>query len=310
MKKTELMNKMSRTWNRAGLKLKKHSPEILIVTGVIGVVTSAVMACKATTKLEELMEDSKNQIDKIHECAEKGEVNYHRYTEEDSKKDLTIVYAQTGLKLAKLYGPSVVLGAVSIGCILTSNRILTKRNAALAAAYMAEHTSFKEYRSRLIDRFGKELDKELKYNIKSEEVEETVVNEDGTEQVVKKTVSVMDPNNYSPYAIVFDDGNTGWDPDPGITKFFLVEQQNYANKLLEKQGHLFLNEVYDMLGVRRTKIGNEVGWVYDKEHPIGDNFVDFGLFDINSPKARDFMNGYEKVIILDFNVDGYILDLI
>lgn len=308
MKKNEIMTKMSRTFHRTGLKLKKHSPQILVVAGVAGVVTSAVMACKATTKLSVILEETKESIDTIHDCAETGNVNGHIYTEEDSKKDLTIVYAQTGLKLVKLYGPSVALGAASIGCILTSNRIMTKRNAALAAAYMAEHTSFKDYRNGLIERFGKELDRELKYNIKTQEVEEIVKNEDGTEEVVKKTINVADPNRYSPYSIVFDDGNTGWDPDPGITKFFLVQQQNYANKLLQERGHLFLNEVYDMLGAQRTKAGAEVGWIYDEKDPLSDNFVDFGIFDIYSPKARDFVNGYEKVIVLDFNVNGYILD--
>lgn len=308
MKKAEIMNKMTSTFYKTGFKLKKHSPKILMVAGIAGGVTSAVMACKATTKLDSILAETKDKIDAIHEGAETGNINGHTYTEEDSKKDLTIVYTQTGLKLVKLYGPSIALGVASIGCILTSNRIMTKRNAALAAAYMAEHTHFKEYRGRLIDRFGKELDKELRYNIKAQEIEETVVNEDGTEQVVKKTVNVMDPNHYSPYAVVFDDGNIGWDPDPGITKFFLVQQQNYANKLLKERHVLLLNDVYDMLGVQRTKAGAEVGWVYDEEHPIGDNFVDFGIFDIYSPKARDFVNGYEKVIVLDFNVDGYVLD--
>ena len=308
MKKNEIMTKMTRAFHVTKFKLKKHSPQILVAAGVVGVVTSAVMACKATTKLSAILEESKANIDAIHDCAEKGEVNYHRYTEEDSKKDLTIVYAQTGLKLIKLYGPSVALGAASIGCILTSNRIMTKRNAALAAAYMAEHTSFKDYRNGLIERFGKELDRELKYNIKPKEVEEIVVKEDGTEEVVKKTINAADPNRYSPYSIIFDDGNIGWDPDPALTKYFLVQQQNYADKLLKERKVLLLNDVYDMLGAPRTKLGAEVGWVYDEEHPIGDNFVDFGIFDIYSPKARDFVNGYEKVIVLDFNVDGYVLN--
>ncbi len=119
-----------------------------------------------------------------------------------------------------------------------------------------------------------------------------------------------DPNNYSPYSIVFDDGNEGWDPDPERTKFFLIQQQNWANERLKAKGHLFLNEVYDMLGARRTKAGAQVGWMYDEKNVVGDNYVDFGIFDTRRSKARDFVNGYEKVIVLDFNVDGYILDLI
>lgn len=306
MSKIEIMNKMTRTLNRAGLHLKKHSPEMLIVAGVVGAVTSAVMACKATTKIDTILEESKEKIDTIHECVQNPEMA-DKYTEEDSKKDLALVYVQTGVKLAKLYGPSLVLGAASIGCILASHGIVHKRNAALAAAYSAVDNSFKEYRGRVIERFGKDLDRELKYNIKTEEVEEIVVDEDGKETVVKKTVEVAHPG-YSAYSIVFDDGNTGWDVDPELTKFFLVQQQNYANDRLKARGHLFLNEVYDMLGAKRTKAGAQVGWIYDEKHPLGDNYVDFGMFDIHKPKACDFINGHEKVIILDFNVDGVILD--
>ena len=309
MNKTEIMAKMTRTFNRTGLQLKKHSPEILLAAGVVGVVASGVMACKATLKVQEIVEDAKGKIDTIHEVSNDPEMA-EKYTEEDSKKDLAIVYTQTAVKMIKLYGPSVALGVASLGCMIGSNRILNKRNVALAAAYTAVDKSFKEYRGRVIERFGKQMDKELRYNIKAQEIEEVSVDEKGKEVTKKSTVEVMDPNAYSPYSIVFDDGNTGWDPDPELTKYFLIQQQNWANDRLKAKGHLFLNEVYDMLGAKRTKAGAQVGWVYDEKNPVGDNYVDFGIFDIRSPKARDFVNGLEKVIVLDFNVDGVILDLI
>lgn len=309
MNKTEIMANLTRTFNRTGLKLKKHSPEILLAAGVVGVVASGVMACKATLKVEEIVDDAKHKIDMIHKVSADPEMA-EKYTEEDSKKDLAIVYTQTAVKFIKLYGPSVALAGVSIGCMIGSNRILNKRNVALAAAYATVDKGFKEYRGRVIERFGKELDKELKYGIKAKEIEEVSVDEKGKEVATKSTVEVMDPNNYSPYSIIFDDGNTGWDPDPELTKYFLIQQQNWANERLKAKGHLFLNEVYDMLGAKRTKAGAQVGWVYDEKNPVGDNYVDFGIFDIYNPKSRDFVNGYEKVIVLDFNVDGVILDLI
>lgn len=307
--KTEIVTKLTRTFNRTGLKLKKHSPEILLVAGAVGAVTSTVMACKATLKVNEVLEDTKLNIDTIHQVSSDPAMA-EKYTEEDSKKDLAIIYTQTAVKFIKLYGPSVALGVVSLGCMIGSNRILNKRNAALAAAYAAVDKSFKDYRGRVIERFGKQLDKELRYNIKAQEVEEITTDENGKEVVTKSTVEVADPNSYSPYAIVFDDGNEGWDPDPERSKFFLIQQQNWANERLKSRGHLFLNEVYDMLGARRTKAGAQVGWVYDETNCFGDNYVDFGIFDTARSKARDFVNGYEKVIVLDFNVDGYILDLI
>lgn len=307
--KTEFVAKLTRTFNRTSLKLQKHSPEILLVAGTVGVVASTVMACKATLKVEEIVDDAKQKIDTIHEVAADPAMA-EKYSEEDSKKDLAIVYTQTAVKFIKLYGPAVVLGVASLGCMIGSNRILNKRNAALAAAYAAVDKSFKEYRGRVIERFGEKMDKELRYNIKAQEVEETTTDENGQEVVTKKTIEVIDPNNYSQYAIIFDDGNEGWDPDPERTKYFLIQQQNWANERLKARGHLFLNEVYDLLGAKRTKAGAQVGWVYDEANTFGDNFVDFGIFDTTRSKARDFVNGYEKVIVLDFNVDGYILDLI
>ena len=128
---------------------------------------------------------------------------------------------------------------------------------------------------------------------------------------MKKTIEVVDPNQaYNIYTRCFDDGCIGWDKDPEYNKMFLLHQQNHANDLLHSRGHLFLNEVFDMLGFPRTAYGNIVGWYYDEKNPIGDNFVDFGIFDMNDEKKKDFVNGFERSIWLDFNVDGNILDLI
>ena len=311
--KTELISTLSRSFHKVGFKFKKHSPEILAVTGVVGIVTSAVMACKATTKVSDIVNEAKETVDKIHESVGKGlhTSDGEEYTEEVAKKDLTIVYAQTGLKFVKLYGPSVALGIASIACLLGSNHILRKRNLALAAALTNVATSFKEYRGRLVDRFGKDVDRELRFGIKAKEVEETVVDKDGNETTVTKTVEVVDPNTaHSLYSIVFCEGNTGWTRNAELNKVFLIQQQNWANDKLKMNGVLTLNEVYDMVGAPRTAYGQIAGWVWTEDGTIGDNFVDFGLFDVNNEKACDFINGREKSIILDFNCIGNILDYI
>ena len=307
MKKTELMAGMARKMHKLGFKVKQRSPEILVIGGAIGVVASAVMACKATLKVNEVLDEAKTQIDTVHEVADDPNMS-EKYTEEDKKKDLSIVYIQTGVKLVKLYGPSVVLGAASLACILTSHKILRKRNMALAAAYATVDRSFKEYRGRVVERFGEELDRELKYNIKAKQVEEKVVNEDGTETVVTKTVNAVDPTQYSEYARFFDDGCIGWEKNPEYNLMFVRQVQNWANERLKSRGYLFLNEVYEMFGFPMTEAGQVVGWVYDKE--IGDGFVDFGVYDLYNEKARDFVNGRERVILLDFNVDGNVAKLL
>ena len=310
---TELVNKVTRTFHRVGFKLKKHSPEILVIAGVIGTVTSAVMACKATLKVNDVIDETKETIEDIHYCTGKGlkTADGEEYTQEIANKELTIVYVQTGWKFAKLYGPAVLLGVASIGCMVGSNKILRKRNIALGAAFTAMDKSFKEYRGRVIEKFGKDLDRELRFNTKAKQIEETVVDENGKESTVTKTVEIVDPNvTHSIYSVVFCEGNTGWTKNAELNKVFLLQQQNYANDKLRLNGVLTLNEVYDMIGAPRTAYGQLAGWVYTEDSSVGDNFVDFGIFDINSEKKCDFINGIERSIILDFNCIGNILDYI
>ena len=314
MSKVEIIKTVSRTFHRLGFALRKHSPEILVVGGAVGVVAGTVMACKATTKVKDVVEDSKSKIDAINEYAKRPEIiNAGEYTETDRKKDITIMYAKTGLELAKIYAPAVIVEAVSLGCMLKSHNILRKRNVALAAAYATVDKSFKDYRGRVIERFGQELDKELKYNIKTKEVEEIVVDENGEEKAVKKTVKTINAYQPSEYAFFFDETCAGWTKSPEANKTFLIQVQNWANEKLQKQGHLFLNELLDMIGVDRTRAGNEVGWMYDKDGIVcGDNYIDLGVFDQcgierYDERKRAFVNGHERSILIDPNVDGPIL---
>lgn len=303
-----MKEKLMKTYKKVELKAIKHSPEILAGVGVVGVIASTVMACKATTKLSDILEESKDQLDQIKTVAV-DPAYADKYSEDDAKKDTTITYVQTGVKVAKLYAPSVILCAGSLGCLLASNNILKKRNAALSAAYMTVDKSFKEYRKRVADRFGEEVEKEIRYNIKAKEV--TTVDENGNE--VTETVKVMDgtddPNTYSDYARFFDESCAAWQNDAEYNLTFLKAQQQYANDLLKSRGRLFLNEVYRMLGIDETKAGQVVGWVYNPDNPTGDNFVDFGIYNMQRERVRAFVNGYEPNILLDFNVDGVIWDL-
>lgn len=302
--KNALVEKASRTFCKAGLKLKKHSPEILVVGGVVGLVTSGVMACKATTKLSAILDDSKEQIELFDKVAANPEMVKEEYTVEDAEKDKKIVKVQTAVKVAKLYAPAVAVGVLSIGAIFASNNIMRKRNVALGAAYATVDRAFKDYRNRVVDRFGEELDKELRYNLKTKEVKETVEDENGKKKTVKRNIKYMDSPMPSEFAVIYDDGCAGWTKDPEDNKFFLIQQQRYANERLKRRGYLSLNEVYELLGFPSTKAGQVVGWLYDCKDPNykGDDFVDFGLYNVDCEPNRDFVNGYERNIILDFNV--------
>lgn len=312
---TKIFTKIANVTGRAGLLLKKHSPEIFMVAGIAGTVTSTILACKATLKVNDILEEKNENVGKIHECLES---NIAEYSEEDGKKDLTIVYTQTTVKLLKLYAPSIILGGISIASIISGHKILKKRNIALAAAYKVVDKGFKDYRKNVVDRFGKDIDRELRYNIKAKEVEKKVIDKDGKEKTVKeKVLEIGNPNdNISEYARFFDEWNSdAHTKDPEYNLMFLRRQQDYANELLKHRGHLFLNEVYDMLGIPRTKAGQVVGWIYDENNPNGDNYVDFGIYnldgnDMQNERKMAFVNGQERNILLDFNVDGPIYDLI
>lgn len=308
MTKLEIMNSVSRTFNKVGFQLKKHSPEILVVTGVIGTVASAVLACRATTKVLPVIEKTKKDLDTLKNAIENPETLPENVTVEDCKNDMKIVCAHAGFDIVKAYALPVALGAISITGILVGHNILHKRNLALAAAYATVDSGFKEYRNRVIERFGKELDQELKYNLKTKEIEETVVNEDGTKDTVKKTVQVADLRRGSEYSIFFDETCKGWTRNAESNKFFLMQVQNWANERLRSKGYLFLNDVYEMLGAQKTEAGFSVGWLYDENNDKLDNCVDFLIFDVYDEQKRLFVNGYEKSVLVDFNVDGNILN--
>lgn len=298
--KTEIMKSVNGVTSKAVMKLKKHSPEILVVAGIAGTVVSAVLACKASTKVAEILDETKGTLDTIHEGMETGAINGQEYTNEDGKKDTVVVYAQTGMKLAKLYGPAIILGTLSITSILASNNILRKRNVALGAAYAAIDKSFKEYRGRVIERFGEQVDTELKYGIKAKKFEEIEVDpETGKEKKVKKTVMVADPNLQSDYAVYFDSKSRNYETNPDYNRMFLKAQQAFANDKLQTRGHLFLNEVLDDLDLPRTPAGQIVGWT--KDGP--DGYVNFRIVEVE----RETEDGrHEPALLLDFNVEGNI----
>lgn len=306
--KQEIINKATRLLSSTQYQVKKHSPEILMVAGIAGTIVGTVLACKATTKVSEIIEEKNKNVEDVHTYLED---NTKEYTEEDSKKDLTIIYAQTGVKLFKLYAPAIGVMALSFASIIAGHKVLKKRNIAIAAAYAAIDKGFKQYRKNVIKEFGEGVDQQMRFGLKSKEIKKK--DKDG--KTVKETEYYIDPDanpldNISEYARFFDAASSNFAKDPEYNMMFLRRQQDYANEMLKSRGHLFLNEVYDLLDIPRSKAGQVVGWVYDKNgNTKGDNYVDFGLYR-NDQGTRRFVNGLEYNILLDFNVDGVIYDII
>ena len=298
---------------RGGLVLKKYSPEILTAAGVIGTVGSTVLACKATLKVEDILDEAKkksNLINAVHD----GEIEVDaEYTDKDYSKDLLVNRTQTAVKLIKLYGPAISLGALSIAAILGGQHILRKRNVAVMAAYKLCEESFNNYRSRVKEELGEDKDRQFYYGITEETVKDKVKSKDGKTKTITKKVEKAPDHLYSQYARFFDEANINWDKSPEQNMYFLKMVQNQMNDKLKARGHVFLNEVYDALGFDRSEAGQLVGWVWNKDNTAmeaGDGYIDFGIFDGNDYAKRAFVNGDERSILLDFNIDGMIYDLI
>ena len=305
-------SKLTRRLGRIGLALKRRSPEILTVLGCGGVGVALVMSCKQTLKAESVIEAAEEKLDKI-EKVENGEIEVHEeYTEEDGRSDRRIVYSAAIKKLIKIYAVPAMVFILSIASIFAGNRVLRTRNLQLAAYAAGIKEAYDNYRQRTIAKYGEDVDRELRYGIKAEEYMVAETLPDGSEGVVKTvTRNAVGPDQPSEFARFFDSSCLGYTDDPELNLIFLKKQQSVANERLRSWGHLFVNEVYDMLGIQRTAAGNIAGWIYDEKNPIGDNYVDFGIYDDSfSKRNRAFVNGYEPVILLDFNVDGNILDKI
>ena len=294
--------------NRAGLVLRKHSPEILMGLGFVSFVGTVVLASKAALKSEEIVAEYKNRMDivnKAEEHVEKGEV--HMPEDYDPRKEKAAVAAVAVKDLAIAYAPTVAVGATSLTCFFVAHKILSNRYLATAAALTSVTEAFDAYRKRVREEAGEEMDKHYRYGTAISKVVETVTDEAGNETTVEAT---KEETNYIPgpseYARIFDEENPNWDPNPTFNLMFLRAQQEYANNLFKSRGHLFLNEVYDLLDFPRTPVGAVAGWVKGE----GDDYIDFGLYDETNKDVIRFINGKSANVLLDFNVSGRIWDKI
>lgn len=295
----KLPNAITSRFSRQLLQMQKHSPKLMFATGVVGIVGAGVWACHSTLKLSEVLENAEKQsilANTEHETNDE-------YSDTDYTKDLAKIKVKTILNIAKLYAPAVGVAVVSIGLLTGSHVVLNRRNASLTAAYATLDQAYRQYRERVVSELGGDKDREFRYG--TETVEESVEGKDGKIKTVKHTRAAGTPSQYAKF---FDKLCDPWVANPEYNRIFLQAQQNYANEKLQAQGHLFLNEVYDMLDIPRTGAGAVVGWVFGKG---GDDYVDFGIFDPDSnERVIDFVNGREGSILLDFNVDGVVWDKI
>lgn len=281
-------------------KLGQHSPTIMFVAGTVGVVGTVVLASRATLKLDEVLDETRQKLDDIKTIpAERFPDG--KYTDQERSRDRLVTLTCTSIEIAKLYAPAFLVGAASIGLLTGSHVVLNQRNAALTAAYATVQKSFDKYRARVREEVGDERERKIAYGVKEEVT--TVVDDDGKKQKVKTQVATTSPTEYGR---MFNNSNPNWNGVPEYNMIFLRLQQRYLNDELKAKGVVLLNDAYDNLGFERTKAGSVVGWTLNGD---GDGYIDFGIFnDEDAEKIYEFCVGKNGELHLDFNVDGVVYD--
>ena len=281
---------VTRLAGRAGLVLSKHAPTILTAAGTAGFIGTTILASKATLKVEETISEETALLVKVHEAHEAGKLE-----DKDALHDKVILYTRMTTKLAKLYAPALILGAASIVSLATGHGIMLKRNASLAAAYAAVDQAFKTYKKKVESKFGKDAVIDALVSTAEEDLTKN--------ELTMEAIAAVD--GVSPYGVIFDETNNNWSADEYLSMLHLKCQQQYANDILQTRGHIFLNEVYKMLGFPHTPAGAVTGWVKGN----GDNFVDFNIFE-GTFEGEDGKGRTVTKWALDFNVDGVMYDKI
>lgn len=310
-----MKEKIVKAFAKVSLTLRKHMPTILVVGGTIGLVTAGVLACKETTKLDEVLakgEERTNQladkINKVEDFKETGSVSEEDYTEDDEKKDIVGVYAKNALDVAKLYAPSVILAVASASAILGGFGILKARHAAITMAFGEMSAAFAEFKNRTKDAVGEEKYREILDGV-GKELKEVIDDNGNTVVAEVDTVNpVKDPYTFEWNADTTKESGSYTKGDPaGNLAFLTAVQEAFNNKLRSLTGYVFLNDVLDELGLPKTKAGQEVGWVIqpNDEHE-GDNYIDFGIENVDNVDKETMK--FTRNFILHFNCDGYILD--
>lgn len=281
---------VTRLAGRAGLVLSKHAPTILTAAGTAGFIGTTILASKATLKVEETVAEETALLVKVHEAHEAGKLE-----DKDALHDKVVLYTRMTTKLAKLYAPALILGAASIISLATGHGIMLKRNASLAAAYAAVDQAFKTYKKKVESKFGKDAVIDALVSTAEEDLTKN--------ELTMEAIAAVD--GVSPYGVIFDETNNNWSADEDLSMLHLKCQQQYANDILQTRGHIFLNEVYKMLGFPHTPAGAVTGWVKGN----GDDFVDFNIFE-GTFEGEDNKGRTVTKWALDFNVDGVMYDKI
>lgn len=300
--KCKIIKSLAPKFNKAKIVLKAKSPEILIVGGGLAIVGGFVWSNIVTSKIDKKMEPATKKIEAVHiqrETLSEGEYPVAEY-----RKDITLAHAgRIGTGVKAYVGP-VLLTSAGVAAMFGSYNILKKRNLAVVAAYTALDEAFKDYRKRVIDDVGEEKDRHYRYGTEIQKEKVSYVDENGNKKTKTVKNEVVDGNNLSGYSKFFKEGNLYFNEHAHMyNENFLKSAMQYLNDKLRAEGYVFLNDVYEYLGIERTLAGQSVGWILD--NPKGDGFINFGAMSIYESCEGGY-GDHPRPILLDFNVDGVI----
>lgn len=300
-------------------KVKFRSPELLIGAGVVGLVGAAVVAVRRGVRWHSA---AKAEIVHDLETIKKAEGS-PQYTREDKVQDYARVIGKGVWSFTQIYGPSVAAGVASVVSILAGTGVLKGRLAAMTSAAATAQAALERYRSRVREKLGEDADYEFAYEVSAKKAK--IKHEDGTKESLVTYHLVPSSGEWmaaSPYSRLWDENAMEWCANRDIQFLTLRSLENHFNQELNARGVVFLNDVYKALGLPMSKDAALVGWIKDYEKPKmaklaaelgrvpGDGVISFGVFENESPSARAYLAGDDNRVVLDFNVDGVIYDLI
>lgn len=227
--------------------LQKYSPEILTGVGIAGMITTTVLAVRATPKalilIEEEIQRQQEELDKFAEENMGKESIWSSCTKIENLKPVEVVRT-----VWKCYIPTVATGTLSIACLIGASSVNVRRNAALATAYSLSESAMKEYQEKVIETIGEKKEQGVRDSIAKDKIIR--------DPVVNKEVIITGRGETLCY-----DSITSRYFKCDIEKLRKVE--NELNKRLISEMYISLNDFYYEIGLRSTDVGDDLGWNID-----------------------------------------------